>query len=175
MKPGWGWKYLLFRFKIRTLGHTKIKVKPVTLLISEGRQRLPSGPERRREPDGKLLPGSGEGEWGLRQSSGTQAGPEGRRRAMRKGSLSSLSFRVVRGCDPRGRTVVSSLNIFTVSPLHTNLQVANFQRCERASGCSKEAVPPASGVSETAARPPSPIADDPSALPSPTSSTSSSQ
>ena len=65
----------------------------------------------------------------------------------------------------------------TVSPLHTNLQAANFQRCERASGSSKEPqpVPSTSGVSEIAACPPSPIADDLSALPFPTSSPSSSQ
>ena len=65
----------------------------------------------------------------------------------------------------------------TVSPLHTNLQVVNFQRCERASGSSKEPepLPSMSGVSDTAACPPSPIADNPSAVPSPTSSPSSSQ
>ena len=53
-----------------------------------------------------------------------------------------------------------------VSPLHTNLQVANFQRCERASGSIKEPepVPATSGVSEIAACPPSPTADNPSAL-----------
>ena len=64
--------------------------------------------------------------------------------------------------------------INTVSPLHTNLQVANFQRCECASGSSKEPEP-VPGMSEIATCPPSPIADDPSALPSPTSSPSSSQ
>ena len=53
------------------------------------------------------------------------------------------------------------------SPLHTNLQVVNFQRC-------KQAFHQTSGVSETAACPPSPIADDPSAPPSPTTSPSSS-
>ena len=60
----------------------------------------------------------------------------------------------------------------TVSPPHTNLQVTNFQRCERASDSSKEPkpVPSTSDVSDTAACPPSPIADDPSALPSPTPS-----
>ena len=54
---------------------------------------------------------------------------------------------------------------YTVSPLHTNLQVVNFHRCENARGSSKEPEPePAtSGMNETAARPPSPIADDPSA------------
>ena len=64
-----------------------------------------------------------------------------------------------------------------VSPLHTNLQVANFQRCERASGSSKkpERLPSLSDVSEIAACPRSPIAGDPLALPSPTSSPSSSQ
>ena len=78
----------------------------------------------------------------------------------------------------------------TVSPLHTNLQVENFQRCEHAttqtsvdrffkradrteSSKEPEPVPSTSGVSEIAAHPPSPIADDPSALPSPTSSPSS--
>ena len=54
-----------------------------------------------------------------------------------------------------------------VSPLHTNLQVANFQRCEHAFHQL--------GVSEIAACPLSPVADDPSALPSPTSTPSSSQ
>ena len=65
----------------------------------------------------------------------------------------------------------------TVSPLHTNLQVGNFQRCKPASLYVQgpEPVPSTSGMSEIAARPPSPIADDPSALPSPTSSPSSSQ
>ena len=65
----------------------------------------------------------------------------------------------------------------TVSPLHTNLQVVNFQRYERSSGSSKEPepVPSTSGMSEIAACPPSPIADYPSALPSPTSSPSSIQ
>ena len=66
---------------------------------------------------------------------------------------------------------------YTVSSLHTNIQVESFQRCERASGSSKEPepVPSTSGMSEIAACPPSPVADDPSALPSPTSSPSSSQ
>ena len=76
----------------------------------------------------------------------------------------------------------------TLSPLHTNLQVANFQRCEHASldhflkrvdriESSKEPehVPSMSGMSEIAACPLSPIADYPSALPFPTSSPSSSQ
>ena len=63
----------------------------------------------------------------------------------------------------------------TVSPLHTNPQVSNFQRCEHASDSSKEPgpVPSMSDMSEIAAHPPSPIADDPSALPSPTSYPSS--
>ena len=58
----------------------------------------------------------------------------------------------------------------TESSLHTNLQVANFQRCERASDSSKEseAVSLTSGVSEIAADPLSPLADDPSAPSSPT-------
>ena len=75
-----------------------------------------------------------------------------------------------------GVGLLSSLT-YTVSPLHTNLQVANSQRCERASGSSKESepVPSTPGVSEIAACPPSPVADNPSALPSPTSSPSSSQ
>ena len=64
--------------------------------------------------------------------------------------------------------------INTISPLHMNFQVANFQRCERAFACP-EPVPSTSGVSEVAACPPSPIADHLSALPSPTSSPSSSQ
>ena len=53
-----------------------------------------------------------------------------------------------------------------------NSQVANYQKCESASGSSKELepVPSASDVSETAACPPSPIAGDPAPLPSPTSS-----
>ena len=70
----------------------------------------------------------------------------------------------------KGRGVL--LRIFflifsTVSPLHTNLQFVNFQRCERASGSSKEPepVPSASGLSEIAACPPPPIADNPSTLP----------
>ena len=54
-------------------------------------------------------------------------------------------------------------------PLHTNLQVVNFQRGKRAS-----ARPITWGMSETAACSPFTIADDPSALPSPTSSLSSS-
>ena len=53
----------------------------------------------------------------------------------------------------------------TVSPLHKNLQVVNFQRCEHASSSSKEPepVPLMSGMKEIAACPLSPIADDPSA------------
>ena len=73
---------------------------------------------------------------------------------------------------------IKSTNIRNaVSPLHMNFQVANFQRCEHASGSTKEPepVPSMSGMSETAAYPPSPIADNPSDLPSPTSSPSSSQ
>ena len=82
--------------------------------------------------------------------------------------------------------------IHTVSPLHMNLQVVNFQRCERAttqtsldhfvksvdrieSSKEPEPVPSTSGMSEIATCPPSTTADDPSALPSPTSSPSSSQ
>ena len=69
----------------------------------------------------------------------------------------------------RGNSVITSLvsiiQLEQLSPLHTNLQVANVQMC----------VPSISGMSETASRPPSPIADDPSALPSPTSCPSSSQ
>ena len=65
---------------------------------------------------------------------------------------------------------------YTVSPLHTNLQCANFLRCEHASGSSKgaESVSSISCMSEIAASPLSPIADDSSALPSPTFSPSSS-
>ena len=66
---------------------------------------------------------------------------------------------------------------YTVSPLHTNLQCANFQRCGHASGSSKgpETVSSTSCLSEIAASPLSPIADDSSALPSPTFSPSSGQ
>ena len=69
----------------------------------------------------------------------------------------------------------STLRRYTVSPLHANLQVANFQRCKCASGSSREPdpVPPTSGVSETAARPLPPVSDDPSSLPSPPSPSSS--
>ena len=70
--------------------------------------------------------------------------------------------------DNRGNCVINSLisiiQLGQLSPLHTNLQVANIHMC----------IPSMSGVSETASRPPSPTADDPSALPSPTSSPSSS-
>ena len=61
------------------------------------------------------------------------------------------------------------------SHLHMNLQTADFERCECASGSSKEPepMPSASGVSEPLAYPPSPVADGPSALLSPTSSPSS--
>ena len=31
--------------------------------------------------------------------------------------------------------MIITTNLVTVSPLHTNLQVANFQRCERAFTC----------------------------------------
>ena len=50
---------------------------------------------------------------------------------------------------------------YTVSPLHTNLQVTNCQRCAHASGSSKEPeqVPSMSGMSETVACPPSPVAE----------------
>ena len=59
---------------------------------------------------------------------------------------------------------------YTISPLHTDLQCANFQRCEHASGSSKgaESVSSTSCMSEIAASPLSPVADDSSALPSPT-------
>ena len=58
-----------------------------------------------------------------------------------------------------------------------NFHIVNFQRCECASGSSKESepVPTMSGMSKIAACPPSPIADDPAALPSPTFPPSSSQ
>ena len=64
----------------------------------------------------------------------------------------------------------------TASP-QTNFQVANVQRCQRASSSSKEPEPEpsTSSMNEIAACPPSPIADDPSAPPSPTSSPSSSR
>ena len=64
---------------------------------------------------------------------------------------------------------------YTISPLHPNLQCANFQRCEHASGSSKgaESVLSTSCMSEIAASPLSPIADGSSALPSPTFSPSS--
>ena len=63
----------------------------------------------------------------------------------------------------------------TISPLHTNLQVANFQRWDCAPGSSNEWEPvlSTSGLSDTTARPLSPAADDPAALPSPTSSSQS--
>ena len=66
---------------------------------------------------------------------------------------------------------------YTMSPLHTNLQVVNFQRCRRAVGASKEPepVPSTAGVSDFAACPPSPVAGDASAPPSPTSASSSNQ
>ena len=86
-----------------------------------------------------------------------------------------------RKCYFSGEKLVSSDNsarVFnTISPLHMNLQVANFQRCECASGFSKEPEPVLStqGMSEIAACPPSPIADDLAALPSPTSPPSSGQ
>ena len=72
---------------------------------------------------------------------------------------------------------LSAVSWNAVSPLHTNLNVVSFQRCERASCSSKEPepVPSMSGVSEIAACSLSHIADDPSALPSPTSSSSSNQ
>ena len=61
------------------------------------------------------------------------------------------------------------LNYSRGSPLHTNLQGANLQRPERASGSSEEPepVPSTSGVSGIAARPPplSLITDDPSVFP----------
>ena len=74
--------------------------------------------------------------------------------------------------------------IYTLSCLHMNLQVANFQRCECAttqtsldpvfmrvdrieSSKEPEPVPSMCGMSEIAACPPSPIADDLLALPSP--------
>ena len=58
-----------------------------------------------------------------------------------------------------------------------NFHVANVQRCECATGSSKEPepVPSMSDVSEISACPPSPIANDASALPSSTSSPLSSQ
>ena len=67
-------------------------------------------------------------------------------------------------------TEYSSL-CYTVSPLHMNLQVANFQRCQHRSGSSKELelMPSMSNVSEIVLCPPSSIADDPSTLPPPTS------
>ena len=62
----------------------------------------------------------------------------------------------------------------TVTPLYTNLQVVNFQRCDCASGSSKEPEPEpsTSGVSDITACPPSPGAVD---LLSPTSSPCSGQ
>ena len=71
---------------------------------------------------------------------------------------------------------IDMLYFNTVSPLHTNPQVSNFQRCEHASNSSKEPgpVPSMSDMSETAVCPPSPVSDDPSTLPSPTSYPSSS-
>ena len=40
-----------------------------------------------------------------------------------------------------GSCLSFSFACLTVSPLHTNLQVANFQRCKRVSGSSKEPEP----------------------------------
>ena len=59
----------------------------------------------------------------------------------------------------------------SVNPLHTNLQIMNFQRWKCVSGSSKEPehVPSMSGMSEIAACPPPPIDDDTSVLPSSTS------
>ena len=75
----------------------------------------------------------------------------------------------------------------TVSPLHMNLQVANFQRCKGAtiqisldhffksvdrteSSKEPEPVPSTSGMSEIAPCPPPLLADDPSTLAAPSSS-----
>ena len=60
---------------------------------------------------------------------------------------------------------------------YSNLLVADFQRCEHASGSCKEPEPMAStsGVSEITACPLSSVADDPSALPPTTSASPSSQ
>ena len=62
----------------------------------------------------------------------------------------------------------------TVTPLYTHLQSVNFQRCDCASGSSKEPEPEpsTSGVSDITACPPSHGAVD---LLSPTSSPSSGQ
>ena len=64
------------------------------------------------------------------------------------------------------------LALDTVSPLHRNLRVVNFQRHKHTSGFSQKPEPVLlmSGATGTAACPLSPIAGDPSALPPPTSS-----
>ena len=70
----------------------------------------------------------------------------------------------------------SSLH-YRVSPLHMNLQVASFERCQSRSGSSKdlELMPSMPSVNETALCPLASIAEGPSAPPSLTSSPSSSQ
>ena len=87
-------------------------------------------------------------------------------------SLASDSLLAMQNLKPHSRPTPEKYIFqenYTVRPLHRNLQVANFQRREHASGSSKKlrAVPSMSGVSDIAACPLSPIADDPSALPSP--------
>ena len=64
--------------------------------------------------------------------------------------------------------LVDNIELYAVSPVHTNLQIVKFQRFTCVSGSSKEPepVPSISDMSEIAACPPSPIADDLSALPS---------
>jgi len=71
-------------------------------------------------------------------------------------SLASDSLLAMQNLRPHSRPTPEKYIFqknYTVSPLHTNLQVANFQRREHASGSSKElqAVPSMSGVSDIAA------------------------
>ena len=89
-------------------------------------------------------------------------------------SLASDSLLAMQNLRPHSRPTPEKYIFqenYTVRPLYTNLQVANFQRREHASGSSKklQAGSSMSGVSDIAACPLSPIADDPSALPSPVS------